>query len=57
MDRDYRLQVSRRLRGEFGNGEEFFAREGERVTLPIGRGDRPDLDALQWHRENVYRPE
>ncbi len=57
MDRDYRLQVSRRLRAEFGNGEEFFAREGERVTLPIGRGDRPDLDALQWHRENVYRPE
>lgn len=57
VDRDYRLQVSQRLRAEFGNGEEFFAREGERVTLPIGRGDHPDLDALQWHRENVYRPE
>lgn len=57
LDGDYRLQVSQRLRAEFGNGEEFFARAGERVGLPSSRSDLPDLDALAWHRENVFVPE
>jgi hypothetical protein len=42
VDPSYRLRVSPRLRSEFGNGESFYAKAGEVITLPERRADRPN---------------
>jgi putative restriction endonuclease len=50
------LQVSPRLKADFGNGAEFYRRHGQPLTsLPARRLDRPDRDALTWHMEARFR--
>src|SRR4029450_8666118 len=44
-----RLLASPRLRTEFGNGDQFYAKAGEIITLPDRRADRPNKDFLEWH--------
>ena len=50
------LMVSPRLRGDFGNGEEFYAkaRVREVVTVPSRRADQPNVEFLEWHADTVY---
>jgi putative restriction endonuclease len=55
VDEDYRLRVSPRLRSEFGNGEEFYANEGQVITLPGAIRNRPSTEFLSWHLEKVFR--
>jgi putative restriction endonuclease len=54
VDVHHRLLVSPRLRGEFGNGEEFYARAGEHIEVPARRADRPSKDFLEWHLDEVF---
>lgn len=54
IDPEYRLQVSPRLRTEFGNGDEFYARAGERIGVPERRADRPHRTAIEWHMDEVF---
>ncbi|MFC4529322.1 HNH endonuclease [Sphaerisporangium dianthi] len=54
VDPDYRLQVSPRLREEFGNGEEFYKRAGQSITVPEHRRDRPGREGLEWHLSEVF---
>ncbi len=54
IDEKYRLHVSPRLRTEFGNGTEFYARAGEQITVPARRADRPASDAVTWHMDEVF---
>lgn len=51
------LMVSRRLRSDFGNGEEFYAREasGATITLPKRRVDRPAREFLEWHADTLFK--
>ncbi len=49
VDTRHRLLVSPRLRDEFGNGEQFYARAGQTIALPERRLDRPRQEFLQWH--------
>ena len=51
----YRLRVSPRLRGEFGNGDQFYAKAGELITLPSHRADRPERGFLEWHLDTVFK--
>jgi len=51
---ELRFVVSPRLKKEFQNGRAYYKRDGQVVTLPANRFDRPDLDVLRWHNENVY---
>ena len=44
IDPKHRLLVSPRLRAEFGNGDQFYAKVGEIITLPERRADRPNKD-------------
>jgi putative restriction endonuclease len=46
VDPSFRLRVSPRLRNEFGNGEQFYAKEGEVITLPDRKGDRKSSQIL-----------
>lgn len=55
VDTRYRLQVSPRLRDEFGNGEQFYARAGEVIALPARRADRPQREFLEWHLDEVFK--
>ncbi len=53
---NYSLVVSPRLRGEFGNGEEFYRRAASRepVAVPSRRLDRPAREFLEWHLDEVF---
>lgn len=54
---DYRLHVSPRLRDDFGNGVDLYAKEqtGEVIHLPARDQDRPDREHLEWHMDTVFR--
>jgi putative restriction endonuclease len=53
---DYRFEVSRRLREEFENGEEYYRLRGSRlVVLPSSPGKRPSKAVLEWHNSQVFR--
>lgn len=56
VDPKCRLVVSPRLRQEFDNGEEFYAKQGERIELPDRRADRPNSEFLEWHMDEVFLP-
>lgn len=50
------LMVSPRLRSDFGNGEEFYAkaRARETVTIPKRHMDQPNAEFLGWHADEVF---
>ena len=54
IDEEYRLRVSPRLRSEFGNGGEFYTKEGQVITLPSASSNQPSTEFLSWHLENVF---
>lgn len=54
VDQDFRLCVSHRLRTEFGNGSEFYSKEGSTISLPSVESNRPSLEYLSWHFETVF---
>jgi putative restriction endonuclease len=55
VDFKHRLLVSPRLRTEFGNGEQFYAKAGEQIALPAHRVDRPHKEFLEWHLDTVFK--
>jgi putative restriction endonuclease len=55
VDTKNRLQVSPRLRADFGNGEEFYAKAGTQILLPERTADRPGREATEWHMDTVFR--
>jgi len=50
------LLVSPRLRLQWGNGEEFYARAatGEAIAEPSRKVDRPSRESLTWHADTVF---
>jgi putative restriction endonuclease len=55
VDPSHRLLVSPRLREDFGNGEEFYARKGEKIAVPAAVRDRPNREFLEWHVDTVFQ--
>lgn len=55
IDTHHRLLVSPRLRTEFGNGQEYYTRAGEQITVPDRKADRPHREFLEWHLDTVYK--
>jgi putative restriction endonuclease len=55
VDPGYRLRVSPRLREEFGNGEQFYAREEQPISVPNQRADRPSSEFLDWHLSEIFK--
>jgi len=47
--------LSPRLRGEFGNGEQFYTQAGQVIALPARRIDRPHREFLEWHLDEVFK--
>lgn len=54
IDDKYRLQVSPRLRGDFGNGQEFYDRERTPINVPDRAADRPSRDSVIWHMDTTF---
>lgn len=55
VDPRHRLLVSRRLREDFGNGGQFYAKAGQVIDLPDRRADRPRSEFLEWHADTVFK--
>ncbi|WP_233514029.1 HNH endonuclease [Micromonospora craterilacus] len=55
VDPKHRLVVSPRLRSEFGNGDQFYAKAGTQIALPERRRDRPNVEFLEWHLDTVFK--
>lgn len=55
IDTRYRLRVSPLLRSTWENGEEFYRREGEIISIPDKRPDRPSREFVEWHNDEVFR--
>jgi putative restriction endonuclease len=55
VDPRYRLQVSPRLRADFGNGQQYYAQQGQEITLPEVRANRPEREFLQWHLDEKFK--
>jgi putative restriction endonuclease len=62
LDRGYvtvnpqlRLEVSRKIKEEFENGQEYYALHGRQINVPVESGMRPLRENLIWHNEQVYR--
>jgi len=54
VDARHRLLVSPRLRADFSNGDQFYAKAGQSIDLPERRADRPGRDFLEWHLDEVF---
>ena len=55
ITKEFDIEVSRRIKEDFGNGKEYYARHGSKlIILPKRREQLPDPHYLEWHNENVY---
>jgi putative restriction endonuclease len=54
VDPQHRLLVSSRLRADFSNGDQFYAKAGQVIDLPERRADRPSREYLEWHLDEVF---
>lgn len=55
VTKDFRVEVSQRIRKEFANGRDYYALHGRPlVNLPEDPDDRPSIHFLEWHNEHVY---
>lgn len=52
---DFRIDVSRRLHDDYGNGKDYYKYHGQRLLiLPDIVTERPAKEYLEWHNENVF---
>ena len=49
------IEVSRRIREEFDNGEYYFTFHGQELNLPQRQFDQPSDEFLTWHNEKIYK--
>jgi putative restriction endonuclease len=55
IDPKFRLRVSPRLRADFSNGDDLYAKAGQAIDLPEHRADRPGREFLEWHLDEVFQ--
>jgi putative restriction endonuclease len=55
IDKKLIVEVSHRIKEDFGNGKEYYAHHGRKLIILPERMDQfPDTHYLEWHNENVY---
>lgn len=55
VDEDYRIDVSRRLHEDYGNGRDYYKYHGQKLlVLPEKTIDLPSKEYLRWHNESVF---
>ena len=54
---NYRIEVSKRIKQDYGNGRDYYAYHGEELKeIPDTIYERPSKEFLQWHNEKIYVP-
>ncbi len=51
---DLEVIVSKRLKDEFHNGEEYLAMTGHRLRAPARHSDKPNPEFLNWHNQHRF---
>jgi putative restriction endonuclease len=52
---DLRVEVSQRIKEDFGNGRVYYAHHGQRlVNVPLRAEQLPSKEYLGWHNREVY---
>ncbi len=51
---EYQIQVSRKLRTDFSNGEEYLRWHGRMIALPQKELEHPGPEFLSWHNEHRF---
>lgn len=55
INRSLIVEVSHHIKDDFGNGKEYYAYHGSKLTvLPELLEQRPNNRYLEWHNENIY---
>ncbi len=55
VDKDLRVDVSRHLNEDYGNGKDYYKYHGEKLMiLPEDTWEMPSTEMLEWHNENVF---
>ncbi|MFW6173411.1 MAG: HNH endonuclease [Elusimicrobiota bacterium] len=49
------IEVSRRIKEEFDNGEYYYTLHGKKMSHPTYLNDRPEKEFIEWHNEKVFR--
>lgn len=50
------IEVSRRIKEDFDNGEEYYALQGKKLeVVPALAIDRPSVEFIRWHNDNRFR--
>lgn len=55
ITRDYKFEVSRRIKEEFENGRDYYALQGKSLSIPEEPMKKPGSEFISWHNENVYK--
>jgi len=48
------IEVSRRIKEEFDNGEYYYTLHGKKMRQPAHIDDRPEKEFITWHNENKF---
>jgi putative restriction endonuclease len=48
------IEVSRRIKEEFDNGEYYYTLHGKKLRHPAHLDDRPEKEFITWHNDKVY---
>ncbi len=52
---DLQIEVSKRIKEDYGNGREYYAFHGKKlVDVPDRVEERPSKQFIQWHNQNVF---
>ncbi len=54
VDPKHQLLVSRRLKADFNNGEQYYRLKASPLLLPKRDKDRPAREFLEWHRDTIF---
>lgn len=56
IDKNLIIEVSYKIKEDFGNGKEYYAHYGKKLIILLERKDQlPDSNYLEWHNENIFR--
>ena len=55
LTKDYHVEVSKKLKDDFDNGEEYLLYHGKNlVKIPENKIDQPSKEFIEWHNENIF---
>ncbi|MDA2920322.1 HNH endonuclease [Desulfobacterota bacterium AH_259_B03_O07] len=57
INNEFRVEVSKRIKGDYDNGKEYYALQGNQlITLPHQKYNYPSNEFIEWRNQNVFVP-